>query len=387
MFDGHGGRAAADFVGARLVPNIRAAAGPRVSGDALQKSMRDAYFQTDREFREAASEDDAASGATALVVCVASDPEAGTSELVVANAGDCRVVLSRAGKAIDLSTDQRPNCSTETSRIERAGGFVEDGYINGHLGVARAFGDFHIDGLKGGADGKPGPLIVTPEVETRTLTTQDEFIVLACDGLWDVFSSQNAIDFTRIALRGHNDPEIAARELCNEALRRDSADNVSVIVVCLSRDKPPDKATEHARIAPPRSQFSRTISNEGLSELQRALKSDNEAAKKSPGLQRVRSINPHSGGGGGGEGLSLGHLSNFSEELESLHVDGDDTMELSDDGIRRIRRHSVMDGSGGGEDDHLSPLVECPETGSPYSTIDGDASPHTLLGEHVGGGK
>jgi hypothetical protein len=46
-----------------------------------------------------------------------------------------------------------------------------------------------------------------------------------------------------------------------------------------------------------------------------------------------------------------------------------------------------MDGSGGGEDDHLSPLVECPETGSPYSTIDGDASPHTLLGEHVGGGK
>ena len=342
--------------------------------------QRDAFSRTDAEFKSVMDADEC-SGSTALALCVSG------SECFVANAGDCRAVLSRHGTAIDLSADQRPSTSVERARIEAAGGYVEDGYINGHLGVARAFGDFHIDGLKGGADGKPGPLIVTPEVETRTLTTQDEFIVLACDGLWDVFSSQNAIDFTRIALRGHNDQEIAARELCNEALRRDSADNVSVIVVCLSRDKPPDKATEHARIAPPRSQFSRTISNEGLSELQRALKSDNEAAKKSPGLQRVRSINPHSGGGGGGEGLSLGHLSNFSEELESLHVDGDDTMELSDDGIRRIRRHSVMDGSGGGEDDHLSPLVECPETGSPYSTIDGDASPHTLLGEHVGGGK
>jgi hypothetical protein len=101
-------------------------------------------------------------------------------------------------------------------------------------------------------------------------------------------------------------------------------------------------------------------------------------------LQQVRSINPRGGGGGGGEGLGLGHISTFAEELESLHVDGD---ELCDDGMRRIRRHSVMDGSGGGEDDHLSPLVECPETGSPFSTIDGDASPHTLLGEHVGGGK
>lgn len=302
VFDGHGGRAAADFVGARLVPNIRAAAGPHVSGDALQKSMRDAYFQTDREFREAASEEDAASGATALVVCVASDPEAGTSELVVANAGDCRVVLSRAGKAIDLSTDQRPNCSTETSRIERAGGFVEDGYINGHLGVARAFGDFHIEGLKGKAGGEPGPLIATPEVETHALTHEDEFVIMACDGLWDVFSSHNAVDFTRLALRRHNDPSTAARELALEALRRDSCDNVTVIVVCFSDDPPPDKRVE-GRTAPMR--FGRTISSEGLSSLQKAIRDDDEAAieaiQNSPapamrprGLTRVSSINPSS---------------------------------------------------------------------------------------------
>ena len=320
VFDGHGGRAAADFVGARLVPNIRAAAGPRVSGDALQKSMRDAYFQTDREFREAASEEDAASGATALVVCVASDPEAGTSELVVANAGDCRVVLSRAGKAIDLSTDQRPNCSTETSRIERAGGFVEDGYINGHLGVARAFGNFHVEGLKG-TETLPGPLTVEPEVERWRLTGEDEFLVIACDGLWDVFSSNNAVDFARRALRAHNDPGRTARELCEEAGRRDSADNVTVIVVCFSRDPPPDKAPAE-RTAPP---MGRAISSEGLSELQKALRLDDEAAVEaqmtSPNLglgrrlTRVASINPSSPSRGNGTGLS--GFSAFSAGLES----------------------------------------------------------------------
>ena len=272
VFDGTAG-APPPISSARAWCRTSAAAGPRVSGDALQRSMRDAYFQTDREFREAASEDDAASGATALVVCVASDPEAGTSELVVANAGDCRVVLSRAGKAIDLSTDQRPNCSTETSRIERAGGFVEDGYINGHLGVARAFGNFHVEGLKG-TETAPGPLTVEPEVERRRLTGEDEFLVIACDGLWDVFSSNNAVDFARRALRAHNDPGRTARELCEEAGRRDSADNVSVIVVCFSRDPPPDRAPAE-RTAPP---MGRAISSEGLSELQKALRSDDEAA-------------------------------------------------------------------------------------------------------------
>ena len=320
VFDGHGGRAAADFVGARLIPNIRAAAGPRVSGDALQKSLRDAYFQTDREFREAASEDDAASGATALVVCVASDPEAGTSELVVANAGDCRVVLSRAGKAIDLSTDQRPNCSTETSRIESAGGFVEDGYVNGYLGVSRAFGNFHLEGLKG-TETAPGPLTVAPEVERWRLTGEDEFLVIACDGLWDVFSSNNAVDFARRALRAHNDPARTARELCAEAGRRDSADNVSVIVVCFSLDPPPDRAPAE-RTAPP---MVRAISSEGLSELQKALRSDDEAAVEaqmtSPNLglgrrlMRVASINPSSPSRGR-DGTGSSGFSEFSAGLE-----------------------------------------------------------------------
>ena len=163
------------------------------------------FFKTDSELQAIQTADpDDCSGCTALALCVLGE------ELVVANAGDCGAVLSRLGRAMDLSTDQRPTRSTELSRIEAAGGFVEDGYVNSHLGVARAFGDFHIEGLKG-TEAKPGPLVVEPEVERWRLTHQDEFVIIACDGLWDVFSSHNAVDFARQALRRHNDQRLRRR--------------------------------------------------------------------------------------------------------------------------------------------------------------------------------
>ena len=300
------------------------------------------------------------SGSTALCMCLMG------GELIVANAGDCRAVMSRRGKAIDLSTDQRPSCSTELARIERAGGFVEDGYINGHLGVSRAFGDFHIEGLKGDPDGgEPGPLIVEPEVERWSLRSEDEFIIVACDGLWDVFSSQNAVDFARQALRKHNNAELAARELTAEALRRDSADNVSVIVVCFSDAPPPDKVQE--KRTAPRGSFTRAISVEGLTELQKALKSDDEAAivaaQTTPKLQRVNSINPRSrgfeGGGGVGEGGGRGGMGRgmsveFMGALDSMHLDvgGEATGSSGDGNAIGSRRGS------GDVTDSLSPLAE-----------------------------
>ena len=164
---------------------------------------------------------------------------------MVANAGaTAAAVLSRAGKAIDLSTDQRPNCSTETGRIERAGGFVEDGQDQRHSRAARAFGNFHVEGLKG-TETAPGPLTVEPEAGAGGGSrARTQFLVIACDGLWDVFSSNNAVDFARRALRAHNDPGRTARELCEEAGRRDSADNVSVIVAV-------SRATRHRTGRPP----------------------------------------------------------------------------------------------------------------------------------------
>ena len=227
VFDGHGGRAMAEFLRDNLMKNV-------VENDHFisnpELALKEAFYRTDEDFYATAGPSDT-SGSTGLAACVIG------GKLYIANAGDCRAVLSRKGKAIDLSIDQKPSSQSEMERIKNAGGFVEDGYVNGLLGVSRAFGDWHIEGLKG-RGGKSGPLTVDPEIEKTRLTEEDEFLILACDGLWDVFSSQNAVDMARASLRQHNDPTNTARELASEALRRHSSDNVSVVIVCLTPEPP-----------------------------------------------------------------------------------------------------------------------------------------------------
>ncbi|KQK17818.1 hypothetical protein BRADI_1g36920v3 [Brachypodium distachyon] len=198
------------------------------------------------------------SGTTALAALVIG------RSLLVANAGDCRAVLCCRGKAIEMSRDHKPSCSREKMRIEASGGYVYDGYLNGLLNVARAIGDWHMEGVKA-CDGL-GPLSAEPEVMTRNLTEEDEFMIIGCDGIWDVFRSQNAVDFARRRLQEHNDPVACCKELVDEAIKRKSGDNLSVVVVCFDSRPPPV-------LTAPRPRVQRSISAEGLRELQGFLDS------------------------------------------------------------------------------------------------------------------
>lgn len=258
LFDGHGGACAARFAADTLAGRVLASAGfPSEPAAAL----REGYARTDDALRG----EPTTSGTTALVVLVWGRC------LAVANAGDCRAVLCRRGRAIALSSDQKPEDPAELSRIRAAGGFVEDGFLNGQLGVARALGDWGQgdDALKR-ADGGASPLTAEPDVEEHELTEEDEFLILGCDGLWDVFSSQNAVEFARGQLRQHNDPERCSRELVSEALRRNTTDNVSVITVCFSEFPPPKRDFSRAGS---KSRLFRSVSAEGLATLKQSLQS------------------------------------------------------------------------------------------------------------------
>ena len=79
-------------------------------------------------------------GAAASVVLITK------TEIYCANAGDCRAVLSKKGKAKDLSIDHKPNTPSEKQRIERANGFVDDNRVNGNLALSRSIGDFEYKG-------------------------------------------------------------------------------------------------------------------------------------------------------------------------------------------------------------------------------------------------
>lgn len=182
--------------------------------------------------------------------------------MLIANAGDCRAVLGKRGRAIELSKDHKPNCTSERLRIEKLGGVIYDGYLNGQLSVARALGDWHIKGSKG----SNCPLSSEPELEEIVLTEEDEFLIMGCDGLWDVMSSQCAVTMVRKELMQHNDPERCSKVLVKEALQRNTCDNLTVVVVCFSEDPPPKTEI-------PKSHKRRSISAEGLDLLKGVLSS------------------------------------------------------------------------------------------------------------------
>ena len=124
--------------------------------------------------------------------------------------------------AEQLSQDHKPNSPEERKRIEELGGVVEfDGsdWRIRNLSLSRAFGDL---------DCKP---YVThlPQIYEYEVNKNDKFLVLACDGLWDVLSNQDVVDFiiSCLSIKIKNN---IARLLAEYAIEKGSMDNVTVII-------------------------------------------------------------------------------------------------------------------------------------------------------------
>ncbi|KAF8738074.1 hypothetical protein AX14_012048 [Amanita brunnescens Koide BX004] len=137
--------------------------------------------------------------------------------LYVANAGDARGVLCRDGQAVRLTYDHKGSDRQEAKRIMDAGGFVMSGRVNGVLAVTRSLGDPSMKEFVVGA----------PYTTKTVLGEQDEFLVLACDGLWDVVSDQNAVELVQDV----HDAQKASEKLLQYALDHHTTDNVTVLVV------------------------------------------------------------------------------------------------------------------------------------------------------------
>ncbi|MCJ1314002.1 Protein phosphatase 2C 1 [Agyrium rufum] len=138
--------------------------------------------------------------------------------LYTANVGDARIVLCRNGKALRLSYDHKGSDENEGKRITNAGGLILNNRVNGVLAVTRALGDAYMKDL---VTGHPYT------TETVIQADIDEFLILACDGLWDVCSDQEAVDLIRHTV----DPQVASKQLVDYALGRFSTDNLSCMVV------------------------------------------------------------------------------------------------------------------------------------------------------------
>ncbi|KAF5005304.1 hypothetical protein FDECE_8240 [Fusarium decemcellulare] len=144
--------------------------------------------------------------------------------LYTANVGDARIILCRGGKALRLSYDHKGSDEVEGKRIAAAGGLILNNRVNGVLAVTRALGDAYMKKL---VTGHPYT------TETVIQADSDEFIIIACDGIWDVCSDQEAVDL----VRNLEDPIAASKLLVDHALNRFSTDNLSCMVVRLDQTK------------------------------------------------------------------------------------------------------------------------------------------------------
>jgi serine/threonine protein phosphatase PrpC len=149
---------------------------------------------------------------------------------------------------VELTYDHKVTSKRELERITRLGlsAQIRDHRLFGVLAVSRSFGDVALKTRQNKAlqeesfitKPKPGDeakeaLIATPEVTRTLIQPGDEFVIMASDGVWDVLSSQKALNFVRRRLLVHHCAQRAAGELVAEAIARGSHDNVSAIVTML----------------------------------------------------------------------------------------------------------------------------------------------------------
>lgn len=271
VFDGHGGDECSNFLVEALPKSIRnqmfaerdalrnaieSSRGVRgghseqnedATSELMRRILKTAYLRTDKEFISPKSAPQ--SGSTAATVILMG------RRLFAANVGDSRVVLCRAGgQCVELTSDHKPSRPDEAARVRAAGGFILHKRVMGELAITRAFGDKSFKmGIKamleeeaedmnnGGVNEESGkdltaPLVSSePEIASMVLSHNDEFLLLACDGLFDVFRSQDAIALARQELIAHRgDPAEVARILSDQAIRvRRSRDNVSILIIVL----------------------------------------------------------------------------------------------------------------------------------------------------------
>lgn len=259
VMDGHGGEQVARFCERHLPAEIARHSG---SGDPSAALVR-SFLEMDRMLAQPATRDELQRltngprgppnqvhpdfvGCTANMLCLRPD------SYVVANAGDCRAVLCRNGRAVDLSEDHKPNLPKELSRIKKAGGFITEQRagsqsihrVNGDLSLSRAIGDLR---FKQNPCLSPQDQLITsaPDVRTTERHPKDEFIIIACDGVWDVLTSQQVVDHVRPHmnefLRGSLRPSAIPEGVLDRCLSPDLAqtcglggDNMTMMIIAFT---------------------------------------------------------------------------------------------------------------------------------------------------------
>lgn len=242
VMDGHGeqGDAVSEFVMRQLVVSLEKH--EKLETNPIE-ALKDTFIRTNMALMLAPI-NYMTSGTTATSLYMVGNT------MYCANCGDSRTVLAKkadggAYKAVDLSRDHKPDDPEEAARIKEWGGFIrppaeaglsarvylDEAFTMIGLAMARSIGDFAVKSVG-----------VVPEPEVKTFELQhgeDEFVILASDGVWEFISSQEAVDIVGEKLNEGKECHGACQELIEIASDRwaeeegDYRDDITAIVIKL----------------------------------------------------------------------------------------------------------------------------------------------------------
>ncbi|KAG6878909.1 hypothetical protein C0992_006731 [Termitomyces sp. T32_za158] len=239
VYDGHGGSTVAKYAGANV--HKRLIGEESYKQGQYELAMKRAFLGTDEDLLANPAHTRDPSGCTAVAALVTTD-----GQIYVANAGDSRSIISVKGEVKPLSFDHKPTSETEKERIRAAGGYIEYGRVNGNLALSRALGDFE---FKKNYSLGPEKQIITadPDVTIHKISEEDEFFVIACDGIWDCLSSQQVIDFVRREVAQGIELAEICENICEHCLAPDTTsgagvgcDNMTIMVIAILHGRTKD---------------------------------------------------------------------------------------------------------------------------------------------------
>ena len=252
VYDGHGGKGCSLYLKENLHKNIK---------EFSAKGLKQAIEITEEKFKieEALSESGGILDSSGSCGCMAMIKN---NKCIIANVGDSRLILFKNGKVSFATEDHKPGTESEKRRIQLAGGTVyqtptifglyQNGkkieipwrVLPGRLSVSRTFGDIEAKDEKFG--GMAGVVVAAPDITELVLDDEYNFMVIGCDGIFDVLSNEEILECLKIVLKEKkiedniNDEDV--HELCGDfaamiiksAMAKDSFDNVSCIVVAFN---------------------------------------------------------------------------------------------------------------------------------------------------------
>ena len=252
LYDGHGGKGCSFYLKDNMHKNIN-----EFSSLGIKRGINETEenFKKEEGLNENGEIKDA-SGSCGIIAMIKD------RKCIIANVGDSRLVIFKNGTISFTTEDHKPDSDVEKKRIELAGGKIyqtpslfplfQNGkqieipwrVLPGRLSVSRTFGDIEAKDEKFG--GMKGVVVAMPDITEIELNDEYNFIVIGCDGIFDVLTNEELLECIRIVLKEKkmteyiNDDDV--HELCGEfaamiiksALAKDSFDNVSCIVIAIN---------------------------------------------------------------------------------------------------------------------------------------------------------